>query len=298
MNGTVLSTKKPSNIFLDSEGNVRLGDFGLATTDRMNSRKKSNASKLNHQEDEDEITKSLTSNPIDEITDISDLLGGSALMSGSRLSGYMSASESITGGVGTTYYRAPEQELANQSKRIDGGYDIMADIYSLGIVLFEMFHPPFQTGMERFNILTTLRSDNVKANRENKNNSPSKDEGTRAKVSGYNDSTPPSSFHDENEETWKTKAEKRFPDYFIQSTPEKAQQMILWCLEHLPSKRPSAQDLLSVRLDQKLFFSPSMIYFCLKKYLFVYYYCYTFLSRICSHAKWKLRDSTLKRHWK
>lgn len=46
-----------------------------------------------------------------------------------------------TSGVGTQAYGAPEQLL-------HGIIDEKSDVYSLGIVLFELFHP-FTTAMER-----------------------------------------------------------------------------------------------------------------------------------------------------
>jgi serine/threonine protein kinase len=51
-------------------------------------------------------------------------------------------------------YRAPEQEAFNSkaSKR-NTSYNVQADIYSLGIILFEMFHPPFDTVRNAFSSL-------------------------------------------------------------------------------------------------------------------------------------------------
>jgi len=57
--------------------------------------------------------------------------------------------EDITNGVGTTLYRAPEV--------LTGKYDAKCDMYSLGILLYEMLVPPFSTGMERIRVLNTLR---------------------------------------------------------------------------------------------------------------------------------------------
>lgn len=53
-------------------------------------------------------------------------------------------------GVGTTLYRAPEVYESDQ-------YDEKCDMFSLGIMLFEMLVPPFDTGMERHLTLTKLR---------------------------------------------------------------------------------------------------------------------------------------------
>lgn len=127
--------QKPGNIFLDSEGNVRLGDFGLATRHRPKNDFDPDLSEA--QSDVGQV--------YDAIEDISRLLGGSAHAS---LSHQSSIQESMTGGVGTTFYRAPEQEgsaAKTKGGKHDSSYDSKADLFSMGIVLFEMFHPPFET---------------------------------------------------------------------------------------------------------------------------------------------------------
>ena len=42
------------------------------------------------------------------------------------------------------------------------------------------------------------------------------------------------------------KRQGRFPTSFIETTPENAQRIILWCLERDPKQRPTAQELLKV----------------------------------------------------
>lgn len=54
---------------------------------------------------------------------------------------------------------APEQE--GKAASSTNAYGVKADIYSLGIIIFEMFHPPFQTYMERAKALTHLSSANA-----------------------------------------------------------------------------------------------------------------------------------------
>lgn len=131
-------------------------------------------------------------------------------------------SESLTGGVGTALYRAPEQEgrvkaveatglgqgLESQSQSESnrkgavplpkGGrtYDAKADMFSLGIILFEMCHQPFSTGMERVKTLCALRG-----------------------------------------------PESIVPTYFSEKVPENLVSIIKWVVETDPSKRPSAAEL-------------------------------------------------------
>ena len=60
-------------------------------------------------------------------------------------------SSSLTGGIGTAMYRAPEQEYRpkqSNSSSADKGNDDKADMFSLGVILFEMCHPTFGTGMQ------------------------------------------------------------------------------------------------------------------------------------------------------
>lgn len=65
---------------------------------------------------------------------------------------------SQTGLVGTPNYGAPE--LSNgASKSI---YDVKVDIYSFGIVFFEMCHAPFNTDMERYEVLKDMRKPSIK----------------------------------------------------------------------------------------------------------------------------------------
>lgn len=165
---------------MDSEGNVRLGDFGLATRHRASKR---------HFETDVSESQTESGAAYDGIEDISRLLGGSAQASAqASLSHQSSIQESMTGGVGkplqfrliamwlwslmfcplvpcrdtgTAFYRAPEQEgsLAKlKGGKNDSSYDSKADIFSLGVVLFEMFHSPFETVCKScFAWLETLR---------------------------------------------------------------------------------------------------------------------------------------------
>ena len=57
----------------------------------------------------------------------------------------------LTGGVGTVTYSSPEQTEGKE-------YNEKADVFSLGMIFFEMFYP-FNSGMERAQVLTELRKE-------------------------------------------------------------------------------------------------------------------------------------------
>ncbi|XP_031618624.1 eIF-2-alpha kinase GCN2 [Contarinia nasturtii] len=127
--GMIHRDLKPVNIFLDSRDQVKIGDFGLATTSFL-------ALQPNH-----EVSLSYNRGDI---------------------------GSSHTGKVGTALYVAPEL-MGKAAKSI---YNQKVDLYSLGIIFFEMCHRPFSTGMERVETLAALRSSKViiPAMMENDNN--------------------------------------------------------------------------------------------------------------------------------
>ena len=101
---------KPGNIFLDSHNDVKIGDFGLVQTYDKNKKESNNAS----------FNSFLFNNNLQYLN-----FGG----------------ELMTIGIGTKYYCSPEQEKTKN-------YDNKTDIYSLGIIIFEMFYK-FNSLMER-----------------------------------------------------------------------------------------------------------------------------------------------------
>lgn len=79
--------------------------------------------------------------------------------------------------------------------------------------------------MERAETLTKLRGDTV-----------SSDDSAKGKIDWASD-----------DPLWQQQALRRFPASFVKSAPINAQRMILWCLERTPTRRPSAEELLTVR---------------------------------------------------
>ncbi|KAL5008543.1 hypothetical protein ScPMuIL_014124 [Solemya velum] len=130
--GMIHRDLKPVNIFLDSNDHVKIGDFGLATTDII--------TRNSHL---DNRLQALS------VTDIHDSSSHSGLAEDSNL----------TGQVGTALYVSPEVMVEGKNK---GGYDQKVDIYSLGIILFEMIYKLLPTGMERVKVLGNLRMKEIK----------------------------------------------------------------------------------------------------------------------------------------
>uniref|UniRef100_A0A8C8F9P0 eIF-2-alpha kinase GCN2 n=1 Tax=Oncorhynchus tshawytscha TaxID=74940 RepID=A0A8C8F9P0_ONCTS len=118
--GMIHRDLKPVNIFLDSQDHVKIGDFGLATDHPANAA----AGKLDIEE------------------------SGSVLILKSDPTGNM------TGMVGTALYVSPEVQGNTKAT-----YNQKVDLFSLGIILFEMSYRPMTTGSERISVLSQLRMD-------------------------------------------------------------------------------------------------------------------------------------------
>ncbi|CAN9502229.1 unnamed protein product [Ophioblennius macclurei] len=116
--GMIHRDLKPVNIFLDSQDHVKIGDFGLATGHAANVA----AGKC-------------------EMEDV-----GSGAISKPDPTGNM------TGMVGTALYVSPEVQGNTKAT-----YNQKVDLFSLGIILFEMSYRPMTTGSERITVLSQLR---------------------------------------------------------------------------------------------------------------------------------------------
>lgn len=119
--GMIHRDLKPVNIFLDSKDHVKIGDFGLATTSVL----------ALSQHQHVDANQSLKPQP--------------------------NFGDSQTGQVGTALYVAPE--LSGKASK--STYNQKVDIYSLGIIFFEMCTPPLSTGMERIKTIAAIRQPEV-----------------------------------------------------------------------------------------------------------------------------------------
>lgn len=119
--GVIHRDLKPMNIFIDQSGNVKVGDFGLAKSIGQN------------------VLMSSTANPSPD-------------------------GEDLTTEVGTTLYIANEVLMKPSNSAKNGGgvfYDAKVDMYSLGIIFFEMVFQ-MDTGMERVNTIRGLRTADIR----------------------------------------------------------------------------------------------------------------------------------------
>ncbi|XP_030574291.1 eIF-2-alpha kinase GCN2 isoform X1 [Archocentrus centrarchus] len=116
--GMIHRDLKPVNIFLDSQDHVKIGDFGLATDHPAN--------------------VAAGTFEVEE--------------SGSAVMPKLDPTGNMTGMVGTALYVSPEVQGNTKAT-----YNQKVDLFSLGIILFEMSYRPMTTGAERIAVLSQLR---------------------------------------------------------------------------------------------------------------------------------------------
>ena len=147
-NGVIHRDIKPSNIFIHNNDTVKIGDLGLAITHSS-----SNQNKKTHKPSSAAAAAAAatTTNTASATFASSTSMATSAASSTSSSSKETTTkSNSKSSNVGTFLYTAPEIQTSKH-------YDEKADIYSLGILLVEIFYQ-FTTGMERVKVLSDIRT--------------------------------------------------------------------------------------------------------------------------------------------
>ncbi|XP_028409017.1 eIF-2-alpha kinase GCN2-like [Dendronephthya gigantea] len=124
--GMIHRDLKPVNIFLDSNDRVKIGDFGLATIHPFT-------------------------------VPVAGSTSGTQGVTNKVETDNAPSHESLTGKVGTALYVSPELGNAFRMTR----YTAKVDLYSLGIIFFEMCYKPLETTMERVKILGDLRTEKI-----------------------------------------------------------------------------------------------------------------------------------------
>ena len=143
--GIIHRDLKPGNIFIESvTGDIKIGDFGLATFEPLAPGNVADAPEtpalINNNSSSTENTKF---NP-----------SATSMFPSTATNSTIQNESDMTTGIGTHFYMSPEQENANRNAN---RYDVKTDVYSLGILFFEMWYF-FETKMERSVVLKQLRT--------------------------------------------------------------------------------------------------------------------------------------------
>lgn len=151
--GMIHRDLKPANIFLDSNNDVKIGDFGLATTNQtlVDGASFARNAASHRMTDRFNINSSVSATGVAE--------SANASYTGySVSSAHLGADESMTTGVGTTFYVSPEVMPDPTTGATSGmRYNQKVDMFSLGVIFFEMCYD-LSTGMQRVIVLNELRN--------------------------------------------------------------------------------------------------------------------------------------------
>ncbi|KAI8080591.1 kinase-like domain-containing protein [Thamnidium elegans] len=151
LQGMIHRDLKPPNIFLDSNNDVKIGDFGLATT----STALVDSTAFSRTTSQQRLNERFSTNP--SSSSINDSVSQS-YTGYSVSSAHVGVDESMTTGVGTTFYVSPEIMVDPTTGATSGmRYNQKVDMYSLGIIFFEMCYG-LSTGMQRVIVLNELRN--------------------------------------------------------------------------------------------------------------------------------------------
>lgn len=156
--GVIHRDIKPLNILIDAEGNVKLGDFGLAVEkQRFRSIivRRSSAGNDTNTEDTHESMSTDVGTATYRAPEVLGNLNTSAPLS-------KQPTDTTDNNDTNPNLTLPILNMGDNFPLNQQKYDAKADMYSFGVVLFELWHPPFSTIMERLRTLDMVKDNEGK----------------------------------------------------------------------------------------------------------------------------------------
>jgi len=180
---------KPSNIFFNRNGTIKIGDFGLSIQDTASREPVSSNNRMSRPEggrspstsidiiddacrggrgglmEADQATATATAaaaaacvpgEPGKNLASGEPAGDGTVATGGKRVEDYPSVPAGAlqgggVGGVGTAIYASPEQLAGEKST-------FASDLFSIGVIMFELYHSPFRSQMDRYRTLAQVRA--------------------------------------------------------------------------------------------------------------------------------------------
>jgi serine/threonine protein kinase len=138
---------KPNNIFIKEDGSIKIGDLGLATY--ATTTDTTSTTTLKEEEEEVELISTISSKVSNQALSELAITSSNEMKIAANLSLSLPDVNPSSKGVGTLLFMAPEA--------FHGQYLDRTDMYSLGVVFYELLSTPFTSERERAKMIDALR---------------------------------------------------------------------------------------------------------------------------------------------